>query len=498
MSLNEESKTDEVKRKLGPYTLGDSLGKGGYSWVKKGVQEKTNKAFALKFMLWDRKNLSKEQARQVHCEINAMMRINNPYVMKLETYDLHCNYPDKSGKTLNTMMLVLEYCPGGELFDILLYTHQLDPVTARTYFVQMLKGVKACHEVGVVHRDIKPQNLLLDERYQLKISDFGLSFLSKEKNETLGLLKSYCGTPGYQAPELLKGEWYTKACDIFSCGVVLFILLTGYPPFRKAGKDDKYYSPMCELNHKLFWRNHPKAKMDADCKELITGMLAYKAKIRLTLDECMNHKWVAGRKIHSPQQLVSAVQGKQRVARNRRRMDKKRMQDTSVKVKKKRVINKSKNNDNNKLYPFANVVKVLSISQVVLPVSEDYSQSLLTFFAPKSVLNEAYVAAVNVFWVAFRGKSHTVISPINPWNVETHVKVFNGVSEQEFSVALYVREINGTSIVAFTYKRLQGDAIAFARIWDTVEQYLMKNSGNIFLDHIDNSAKSPEENKQDE
>jgi len=255
---------------------------------------------------------------------------------------------------------------------------------------------------------------------------------------------------------------------------------------------------MFDLNHKLFWRNHSNAQIDADCKELITGMLAYKAEIRLTLDECMNHKWVAGRKVHSPQQLLSAVQGKHRLARNLRRKDKKRVEDTSVKVKKKRVTNKIKKNDDAKVYPFANVAKVLSLTQVVLPVSEAYSQPLLTFFAPKSLINEAYVAAVNVFWVAFEGKSQTVISPINPWNVETRVRVLNGASEQEFSVCLYVREIKGTNIIAFTYKRLQGDAIGFARIWDTVEQYLKKNSGNIFLDNIDNPAKPLEENKQGE
>jgi len=135
-----------------------------------------------------------------------MIKIKHPHVIKLETYDLHCNYPDKSGEILKTMMLVLEYCPGGELFDILLYTHQLEPVTARTYFVQMMKGVRACHEVGIVHRDIKPQNLLLDDCYQLKISDFGLSFLSRQQKGMQDILKSCCGTPGYQAPELLKGE----------------------------------------------------------------------------------------------------------------------------------------------------------------------------------------------------------------------------------------------------------------------------------------------------
>jgi len=495
MSLSEEIKTDEQKRNVGPYTLGESLGMGGYSWVKKGVIEKTNRVYALKFMLWD-KNISKEQARQVHVEISSMIRINNPHVMKLETYDLHCSYPDKSGKMLNTMMLALEYCPGGELFDILLYTHQLDCVTARTYFVQMLKGLRACHEVGVVHRDIKPQNLLLDNHYQLKISDFGLSFLSKKQKDAQGLLKSYCGTPGYQAPELVKGEFYTKACDIFSCGVVLFILLTGYPPFRNASRDDKHYRPLCKSNDKAFWRNHPKAKLDADCKELITGMLAYEPKLRLTLDECINHMWVEGRKIHSPQQLVSAVQGKQRVARRQRRRDKKRMQDSSVKVHKK-IVNNTKNDDDAKVSPSVSIAKELSKS-VGLPTSENFAQSLLTFFAPKSLLNEAYVAAVNVFWVAFKGKSQTVISEINPWNVETHLKVSNGVFEQDFSVGLYIREVKGTNIIAFQFRRLKGDSIAFARIWDTIEQCLMRNSGNIFLDHMDNYAKPIEENKQDD
>merc|ERR1719419_1594646 len=186
--LLEEKKTEEQVRKVGQYILGETLGKGGYSWVKKGVDEKTKIPVALKFMMRADKQFLKEQGKQVHTEIKSMIRIDNPHVMKLYAYNLHCKYPEKSGKILNTILLVLEYCPGGELFDILYYTHQLDQVTARTYFIQMLQGLKACHHAGIAHRDIKPQNLLLDSHYQLKITDFGLSFISKEKKGLDGVL----------------------------------------------------------------------------------------------------------------------------------------------------------------------------------------------------------------------------------------------------------------------------------------------------------------------
>jgi len=413
-STNEENKTDEVKRKIGPYTIYESLGKGGFSWVKKGVHEKTNEVFALKFMIWDRERFSKHQANQMYVEISSMIRISNPHVMKLETYDLDCSYPDKSGKMLRTMMLVLEYCPGGELFDILLYTHKLEPVTARTYLVQLLTGLKACHDVGVVHRDIKPQNLLLDDRYQLKIADFGLSFLSKQHKDARDLLKSCCGTPGYQAPELIKGEWYTKACDIFSCGVVLFILLTGYPPFRKAWKHDKYYRALCEDKSADFWKNHSGVKLDKASKQLITGMLAYRGRERLTLEECLQHKWVAGQKVHNPKELFAIVKEKHKLSRSLRSKDEKRVEETSVKIRKRRVINMCLEKDIAKPYPYISSSEELSIFQVTLPVVENFPSSLLTFFASKSFLKEAYVAAVNIFRIAFNDKSQTTISKRGP------------------------------------------------------------------------------------
>jgi len=148
-----------------------------------------------------------------------------------------------------------------------------------------------------------------------------LSLTAEQKKDLNGMLikTSYFGTRSYQAPELLKGKKYTKACDIFSCGVVLFILLTGYFPFELARREDKWYRPMCESNPEAFWKMHNRAKIDDDCKDLLTGMLAYRARQRLTLEECLNHKWVAERKTHNLEELAALVNEKRWQTRRRRR-----------------------------------------------------------------------------------------------------------------------------------------------------------------------------------
>jgi len=416
---NEEQKTAMLERKVGPYTLYETLGKGGYSWVKKGVMDDTKAVYALKFLQKADVKFLNSQAKKVRAEIISMMRVNSPYVVKLYAYNLMCKYPEKSGKTLNTILLVLEYCPGGDLFEILYYTHQFHPIIARSYFVQLLSGLKACHDAGIVHRDIKPQNLLLDGNYQLKIADFGLSFISKTCGNEAEM-KTRCGTRGYQAPELIKGVTYTKACDIFSCGVVLFILIAGHPPFERAWRVDKWYRPLCDSNIGAFWRGHKKVKIDPDCKDLLSGMLAYRAKNRLTLDECLTHKWVAKRPILNAAQLRAVVKKKHKEVRRLRRNDTTKQMENSVKQRKKRIICKCLTMENS----------------IELPVVENLVPTLLTFFAQKWSLHEAYNAAVNVFRAALKGNSQTSSHPGNPWNVRTLVKVSNGESEQQFAVAL--------------------------------------------------------------
>ncbi|XP_048438820.1 CBL-interacting protein kinase 32-like [Pyrus x bretschneideri] len=123
----------------------------------------------------------------------------------------------------------MEFVTGGELFDKIVNNGRMREDEARRYFQQLINAVDYCHSRGVYHRDLKPENLLLDACGNLKVSDFGLSALSQQDD---GLIHTTCGTPNYVAPEVLKGGGYDGAtADLWSCGVILFVLLAGYLPF---------------------------------------------------------------------------------------------------------------------------------------------------------------------------------------------------------------------------------------------------------------------------
>ncbi|RRT48360.1 hypothetical protein B296_00046276 [Ensete ventricosum] len=128
--------------------------------------------------------------------------------------------------------MVLEFITGGELFDRIARNGKLKEDEARKYFQQLIDAVDYCHSRGVFHRDLKPENLLLDSNGVLKISDFGLSALPQQED---GLLYTTCGTPNYVAPEVVKDKGYDGAkSDIWSCGVILFVLMAGYLPFEDS------------------------------------------------------------------------------------------------------------------------------------------------------------------------------------------------------------------------------------------------------------------------
>jgi len=455
---------DKLVRKVGQYILGETLGKGGYSWVKKGLDENTKVKVALKFMARAHKNWEKEQAQQVRTEIKSLMRINHPNVLKLYAYNLNCYYPEKTGGKLQTILLVLEYCPGGELFDILYYTNQLDPVTARTYFIQMMKAIKACHDVGIVHRDIKPQNLLMDGAYQLKLTDFGLSFLGKEGVDVdkIAMKTCYVGTRGYQAPELLKREPYHKACDIFSAGVVLFILLTGYPPFEQAIKADKWFNPLARGDVEGFWKRHKGCGInDPECQDLLSKMMAYRAYKRPNIDEILEHPWVAGSKakVYDPKELRSVLREKHRSARSRRRRDKKKMTEMRNSVKKRAF----------KL--LSNKLDHAEIPPCPMVTVEEYVPTFMSFFTKLEHLQEAYSLARNIFDLAFESKALTTSEG---WTFTTAIRACDDSENSlDYLVQTCIVGLKGLKWFSFTFKRLQGDPLGFGKIWTRIEALLL-------------------------
>jgi len=485
------AKVEETKQRcVGQYEIKETLGKGGYSWVKKGVDTKNGSTVALKFMSRADKSWEKEQADQVRTEIKSMIKIKSEYVMKLFAYNLNCKYPEKNGKTINTILLVLEFCPGGELFDILYYTQQLDAVTARTYFIQMIHGLKACHNAGVIHRDLKPQNLLMDAKFQLKITDFGLSKLCKDSN--IEIMKThYVGTRGYQAPELLKKKRYTKACDIFSAGVILFILLTGYPPFEQAVKDDKWYQPMVAKNPKNFWKQHAGCGVKPDAQVLITQMLAYHPSDRIYIDGIMESDFWKG-KTHTPDELYKVLKKKHRTSSKRRKKDTKKMNEMQHSVKR----------DPNLLEETAR-----QLSKVQCPI-EPYEERQ-TFMTKRWLVKPDYSNAksegeqkeegssvpeevVNSYLVALealgrKGFSKLSISDKNPWKVDCIASDMDG-SKYQIQLNIF-QDDNG--VYYYDFKRMGGDALRFHKFWKICEACLIQSE--YFTDELDEEAALAEE-----
>ncbi|XP_028801249.1 CBL-interacting protein kinase 24 isoform X3 [Neltuma alba] len=158
---------------------------------------------------------------QIKREISIMKIVRHPNIVRLH----------EVLASQTKIYIILEFVMGGELYDKIVQQVKLSENESRRYFQQLIDAVAHCHSKGVYHRDLKPENLLLDAFGNLKVSDFGLSALTKQG---AGLLHTTCGTPNYVAPEVLSNLGYDgAAADVWSCGVILFVLMAGYLPFEE-------------------------------------------------------------------------------------------------------------------------------------------------------------------------------------------------------------------------------------------------------------------------
>ncbi|XP_071920541.1 CBL-interacting serine/threonine-protein kinase 23-like isoform X5 [Coffea arabica] len=211
------------KTRVGRYELGKTLGEGTFAKVKFARNIETGENVAIK-ILDKEKILKHKMIGQIKREISTMKLIRHPNVIRM--------FEVMASKT--KIYIVLEFVTGGELFDKIATKGRLKEDEARKYFQQLINAVDYCHSRGVCHRDLKPENLLLDANGVLKVSDFGLSALPQQVRED-GLLHTTCGTPNYVAPEVINNKGYDGAkADLWSCGVILFVLMAGYLPFEES------------------------------------------------------------------------------------------------------------------------------------------------------------------------------------------------------------------------------------------------------------------------
>lgn len=205
---------------LGRYEIGRTLGEGNFGKVKYARHIATGGHFAIKIL--DRsKILSLRIDDQIRREIGTLKLLKHPNVVRLHEV--------AASKT--KIYMVLEFVNGGELFDKIAIKGKLSEHEGRRLFQQLIDGVSYCHDRGVYHRDLKPENVLVDRKGTIKISDFGLSALPQHLGSD-GLLHTTCGSPNYIAPEVLQNRGYDGSLsDLWSCGVILYVMLVGCLPF---------------------------------------------------------------------------------------------------------------------------------------------------------------------------------------------------------------------------------------------------------------------------
>ncbi|XP_023540252.1 CBL-interacting serine/threonine-protein kinase 9-like [Cucurbita pepo subsp. pepo] len=222
-------KTPATRTRVGKYELGKTLGEGSFAKVKFAKNIENGDCVAIKIL--DREQvLRHKMVEQIKREISTLKVIKHPNVVQI-----HEVMASKS-----KIYIVLEFVEGGELFDKIATKGRLKEDEARKYFHQLINAVDYCHSRGVYHRDLKPENLLLDSHGVLKVSDFGLSAFSQQVHGD-GLLHTACGTPNYVAPEVFHDKGYDgQSSDVWSCGVILFVLMAGFLPFSESNLTHLY------------------------------------------------------------------------------------------------------------------------------------------------------------------------------------------------------------------------------------------------------------------
>ncbi|KAG5356765.1 Serine/threonine-protein kinase HSL1 [Yarrowia sp. E02] len=272
----------KTKTHIGPWRLGRTLGRGSSGRVRLARHSHTGQLAAVKIVpkavVADAVNAANGEEHGatglpygIEREVIIMKLIEHANVMAL--YDVWENKGE--------LYLVLEYIEGGELFDYLIKKGRLEENEAASYFLQIIHGVDYCHRFNICHRDLKPENLLLDKNRNIKIADFGMAAL-----ETDRMLETSCGSPHYASPEIVAGKTYHGApSDIWSCGIILFALLTGHLPFD----DDNIRRLLLKVQTGKF--NMP-SELSPYAKDLIWRMLRTDPTTRITMDEIFQHPFV--------------------------------------------------------------------------------------------------------------------------------------------------------------------------------------------------------------
>uniref|UniRef100_A0A8C1TKD6 calcium/calmodulin-dependent protein kinase n=1 Tax=Cyprinus carpio TaxID=7962 RepID=A0A8C1TKD6_CYPCA len=262
------------------YQLFEELGKGAFSVVRRCVKVLSGQEYAAKII--NTKKLSTRDHQKLDREARICRLLKHSNIVRL-----HDSISEEGHH-----YLIFDLVTGGELFEDIVAREYYSEADASHCIQQILEAVLHCHQMGVVHRDLKPENLLLASKSKgaaVKLADFGLAIeVEGDQQAWFG----FAGTPGYLSPEVLRKDPYGKAVDLWACGVILYILLVGYPPFWD------------EDQHRLYQQikagayDFPSPEWDTvtpEAKDLINKMLTINPSKRITAAEALKHPWISHR-----------------------------------------------------------------------------------------------------------------------------------------------------------------------------------------------------------
>jgi len=302
---------DGFTKKLDCYLVGETIGKGATSVVKRGRRDTEQKEeVAVKILTVDGRSF---QLAELMKEIQVLRELDHKNVIKMYDCFENVQYPGYTNKP--TTVMVLELATKGELFDFFMHTGRFEPPLARWFFNQMIDGLEYCHSKQIAHRDLKPENLLMGEGFNVKLVDFGFArFFRDDQTGEDVKMKTALGTPGYAAPEILQRKPYDQSVDIFSLGVILFICIAGFPPFQEAKLSDWWFDKIIKKKYALFWKAHERVlKFDDDAKDILLGMLAARPQDRYTWDQLRNHKWMSKKTLTQSEAATTLMMLKKKV-----------------------------------------------------------------------------------------------------------------------------------------------------------------------------------------
>jgi calcium/calmodulin-dependent protein kinase I len=259
------------------YDIKEELGRGAFSIVKLAVEKSTGHRYAVKMI--NKTNVGQDMAR-LATEMEILKNVNHPNIINLkEIVD-----------TKNCLFIVTELVTGGELFDKIVELGSYSEKDSAILVHKMVSAIDYLHGMGIVHRDLKPENLLLkdeDNLSEVKLADFGLSKIMSQKV----MMQTACGTPGYVAPEVLQAKGYDKEVDMWSIGVITYILLCGFPPFYNE-KLQELFEQIMRADYDFpedYW-----CDISDEAKDFISKLLVVDPKKRMTAKEALEHSWLSG------------------------------------------------------------------------------------------------------------------------------------------------------------------------------------------------------------